>query len=48
MSRYKEGMIAYENGKDVTDNPYPHGTYNYDEWQAGWDAAQEIAYNEGN
>ena len=33
---YKEGMNAFRLGKMRWDNPYPRGTTEYLEWDAGW------------
>lgn len=45
---YNEGYKAYNDGKDVTDNPYHMDEFGHHEWYDGWLAAQEHAYNEGN
>lgn len=34
-----EGYSARMRGEEECDNPYSHGTLEYDEWQAGWEAA---------
>lgn len=47
MTPYEEGYEAYENGDDVTDNPYDFPCWQNTSWQEGFDAAQEYAYIEG-
>lgn len=34
-----EGTIAYENGEDITNNPYDHGTPEHEYWAGGWQEA---------
>jgi hypothetical protein len=33
---FNEGMDAFNDGKDITDNPYEDGTEAYFEWDRGW------------
>lgn len=33
---YLEGGTAYNNAKDVTDNPYLKGTPEHDKWECGY------------
>lgn len=38
---YEEGMKAYEEGLDVSCNPYPFHTDEYDAWDNGMQTAEE-------
>lgn len=38
---YHTGYEACNQGDDRTTNPYSTGTWDADEWFAGWDAAAE-------
>jgi hypothetical protein len=33
---YQEGQIAYLNQKQLTDNPYPAGSPEFNRWNAGY------------
>ena len=37
------GAMSYKNGKSITDNPFPEGSENFDNWDAGWLAEQRLA-----
>lgn len=38
---YHTGYEAHEQGEPKTANPYPAGSYDADEWNAGWADAAE-------
>lgn len=48
MQPYDHGYFAYENGFLRSENPYPFGSFNFYEWQDGWDDADEFYVDEFN
>lgn len=45
---YNDGHRAYEQGKELSDNPYTGRPFPEREWRFGWRAAQEeSSENEG-
>ena len=38
---YSEGFDAFENDRDITENPYPSGTFKAGSWDHGWVDASE-------
>lgn len=36
MNAYQEGLTAYINGMEETDNPYTYGTQEYVDWLKGF------------
>lgn len=46
--QYDEGYIAGEANVKSTSNPYKYGTSEYQEWQAGYTAAQVDFYAEAS
>jgi len=43
---YHEGWTAYENGRDVNENPHAPGTQAAYDWAHGWDEAMEYTLEE--
>lgn len=41
---YHTGYEAHQQGEARAANPYPSGSWDADEWFAGWDAADEYRY----
>lgn len=41
LDPFDQGWVANKDVKDQSHNPYPPGTYEYEEWEAGW-----IAYRD--
>ena len=44
----QEGFDAYDNGKDITDNPYPHGTDQHLSWNDGLQEAEDCDTEDSN
>src|SRR6218665_1976624 len=42
MTHNEEGRIAYQDGTDIVDCPYPHPPFR-DAWKAGWQDAEEAS-----
>lgn len=38
-SVFDEGIDAFHDGKDVSENPYEAGTEEFSEWRLGWRTA---------
>lgn len=41
MKAYSEGMQAFLEGKNRLHNPYAHGSWQWQDWLAGWRNAAE-------
>ncbi|MFP3645176.1 hypothetical protein [Paraburkholderia sp. SIMBA_054] len=41
MDAYAAGRIAFDEGLDLTDNPYTPLSPDWHDWQQGWSDAQE-------
>lgn len=42
---YSEGWEAYWNNLDLEHNPYPESSWEYTEWNNGWNEADEEVMN---
>ncbi len=42
---FEEGYQAYASGTHRTDNPYPHGSKERNQWFLGWDRGLECNTN---
>lgn len=38
---YVQGREAAEAGKDVSQNPYPEDSFEFEQWRAGWYMAKQ-------